>query len=118
MGTAEPAVGRPELELRQLGVALHGVERREQRRGVDPVANGVFDGGHDFSSAWVIRLWARLEPGRAPTADLATDEVRPAGPVAHPCSSPNWAIRAQHGWQGGTPGARTARPAKGTQPAH
>jgi hypothetical protein len=46
VGPVEPAVGGPELELGEVGIAFHGVERGEQRSGVDAVTDDVLDGGH------------------------------------------------------------------------
>src|SRR4051794_24927430 len=45
-----PGVARPELELRDLRLAADGVERREQRGGVDSVEGATVGGeGHDCS---------------------------------------------------------------------
>ena len=46
VGAADPLVRGAELELGDVVVALHGVDRGEQGRGVDAVAGGVLDGGH------------------------------------------------------------------------
>jgi hypothetical protein len=87
VGSAEPAVGRPELELGKVGVAPHGVERGEQGRGVDAVADGVIDGGHELAP----HLW--LTP---PAAGLARRPGSPYGTggtsvsttdLGHPCST-------------------------------
>ncbi len=46
VGPADPAVGGPELELGDVGVAFHGVECGEQGCGVDAVPDGVLGDGH------------------------------------------------------------------------
>jgi hypothetical protein len=51
MGPVHPGVAGPELELRDLGLSLDRVERREQRRGVHSIATSALGscGGHASS---------------------------------------------------------------------
>src|SRR5262249_4540377 len=84
VGSAEPAVGGPELELGEVGVAPYGVDRGEQGRGVDAVADAVLDGGHGSAP----QLW--LTPAGGGNRSQTRFAV------------PDWRrIRAQHG--SGTP---------------
>src|SRR6185312_10863919 len=53
VGPAHPGVGGPEAELRDVGIALHGVDRGEQGRGIDAVTDGVLGDGHGLSPLMV-----------------------------------------------------------------
>ena len=64
-GAVHPTGVGPELETCQLGVLAHGVERGEERGGVDAVALGLLHGGHGGSSprGVVSRGGCRVQPG-------------------------------------------------------
>ena len=54
--SVDPVVGGAELELRQLGLRLDQIQRREHLLGVDAVTDRVCDEGHKETS-WVVVLW-------------------------------------------------------------
>jgi hypothetical protein len=76
----DPLVRGAELELGDVVVALHGVDRGEQGRGVDTVAGLVLDGGHrSVSLDWVMRVMSRATSHHSDAETWRRSEERVKG---------------------------------------